>query len=474
MMRKKQKIFIIITSIIFIIFGLTYIIYPKINLEKSTIDLNINDEYKEVSYSAKNFFQDLTNKVKVEGNVDTSKVGEYDITYELNYGIFNVKKVLKINVKDIEKPNLNLIGDQEYKVCSLSSFVEPGFTAIDNYDGDVTSKVIKRYIDESNIEYSVKDSSNNMVTANRRLIVSDDVKPTITLNGDEKITLNIGDNYEEKGATASDNCDGNLTKSIEIQGSVDTSKVGEYKITYYVKDSNNNEEKKERIVIVKEKEEVKENNSEEENNDGIIYLTFDDGPGSYTDKILDILNQNDVKATFFVTLAGSDETLKREANEGHTVALHTATHNYNIYNSVESYFEDLNRVSKRVKDVVGIDSKYIRFPGGSSNTVSKGHKKGIMKTLAKEVQDRGYKYFDWNVDVNDAGSCVGARDKSGCVLNNFKKGLHPNRYNVVLMHDIKSYTADALDEMIKYGKEKNYTFKVIDDETPTCHHGINN
>ena len=97
-----------------------------------------------------------------------------------------------------------------------------------------------------------------------------------------------------------------------------------------------------------------------------------------------------------------------------------------------------------------------------------------MTKLAKEVQERGYKYYDWNVDVNDAGKCAYVSNRQYCVLSNFKSGIYPNRSNVVLMHDIKSYTASALEYMIKYGKSKGFTFKAIDDNTPTCHHGIHN
>ena len=210
---------------------------------------------------------------------------------------------------------------------------------------------------------------------------------------------------------------------------------------------------------------------------GVIYLTFDDGPSTYTTKILDTLKKYDIKATFFVTSSGSDSAIKREFEEGHTVALHTSTHNYNkVYASVESYFNDLEIVQNRVKKITNETPTIIRFPGGSSNTVSKFNK-GIMTILTNEVLEKGYHYFDWNVSVEDAGSCTKKTtmsEKENCVYNYFVKGISKSKMNVVLMHDVKSYTASKLDDMIKYALSKGYTFDKITMDTTQIHHKVNN
>ena len=209
---------------------------------------------------------------------------------------------------------------------------------------------------------------------------------------------------------------------------------------------------------------------------GVIYLTFDDGPGAYTNQILDILAKYGIKATFFVTNNGSDDVILREYEEGHTVGLHSATHNYNIYNSVEAYFADLNKVQERVTRITGNRSKYIRFPGGSSNTVSRSHSKGIMSILTKKVEDDGYRYFDWNSLVEDAGTCAYKKtsEREACVFKYFKNTISYNKINVVLLHDIKSYTANSLENMIVYAKSQGYIFKPIDDNTPQIHQHVNN
>ena len=446
---------------------------PKLKLDKEKETINVFDNYEDISYYASSLGKDITDKVIKDGTVDTEHVGKYTITYTVKNSFFKTTKTLEVEVVDTVAPELNLNGGNEYNVCSLSSYVDPGYSAVDNYDGDITDKVEKNNISEDEIEYKVSDSSNNTSTINRKLIVGDNSKPEIKLKGNDTVYVVKGSKYEESGATASDNCDGDLTKGISIEGNVNTKKNGTYEVKYSVKDSNGNENTVVRKVIVQNKKQsTNTNNNESTNNEintntsGVIYLTFDDGPGSYTNKILDILNKYGIKATFFVTMAGSNDVLRREFDEGHTIGLHTATHNYKqIYASVDSYFEDLNTVSNRVLNVTGKSSKYIRFPGGTSNRVSAVG----MSNLVREVDARGYKYFDWNVSVEDAGACAYKKDKGGCVIEYFKTYLRPNRENTVLMHDIKSYTADSLETMIKYAKDRGYTFKQIDDTTTPVH-----
>ena len=201
-------------------------------------------------------------------------------------------------------------------------------------------------------------------------------------------------------------------------------------------------------------------------------MTFDDGPNEgTTNVILDVLKSEGVKATFFVTCNGPDYLIKRIYDEGHTVALHTCTHNYaNIYSSVDNYFADLNRISTRVKNITGYDAKIIRFPGGSSNTVSRNYQIGIMSTLTGMVLDKGYRYFDWNVDSMDASSSRSASD----VYYNVVGSLSHSRSNVVLMHDIKQMTKDAIYDIINYGKNNGYSFARLEPDTYMIRHGVNN
>ncbi len=197
--------------------------------------------------------------------------------------------------------------------------------------------------------------------------------------------------------------------------------------------------------------------------EGVVYLTFDDGPNSKTtEKILDILKDNDVKATFFITGTGPDKLIKREFDEGHKIALHTASHNYSyIYSSVENYFADLKVVQNRVYKITGHKANIIRFPGGSNNSISNRYCKNIMDELTVEALNRGYLYFDWNVSGGDAGGCRSSK----CVYNNVVKHLSKDKTNIILLHDTKKVTVNSLNNIIKYCKSHGYVFKTIDKNT---------
>lgn len=238
------------------------------------------------------------------------------------------------------------------------------------------------------------------------------------------------------------------------------------------------EDEKKRIEEEKKKEEEAKKKAEEKKayvppaGPKVVYLTFDDGPGPDTGGLLDVLKKYGVKATFFVTCnrAGNRQFIKRAYDEGHTIGLHSCTHDYaKIYTSEEAYFKDLEDVSNLVKDLTGVESKLIRFPGGSSNTVSKTYNKGVMSRLTKAVQEKGYAYFDWNVSSGDAGGA----NTSGMVYNNITKSLRGD-YSVVLQHDIKGFSVDAVENVIKFGKQYGFEFRALDINSPTAHHRVNN
>ena len=183
------------------------------------------------------------------------------------------------------------------------------------------------------------------------------------------------------------------------------------------------------------------------------------------------MKEEGVQATFFVTGSGPDELIKREYDEGHTVALHTFSHNYGtVYASVNAYFDDLAKVHDRVQRITGYDSRIIRFPGGSSNTISRRYQNGIMSILTKEVIQRGYYYYDWNLSSGDAGEYTDADS----IYQNVIAHLSKNRVNMILMHDIKSYTRDALKRIIQYGKENGYHFEKITTQTEMLTQRVNN
>lgn len=206
-----------------------------------------------------------------------------------------------------------------------------------------------------------------------------------------------------------------------------------------------------------------------------IYLTFDDGPSPRTPEVLKILKDNGVKATFFVThISGkSSHYMKDIVAEGHTIALHSYTHDYDkIYASEEAYFADLQQISDLVYSETGVRTNLIRFPGGSSNIVSRFNP-GIMTRLTQQVTDKGYVYFDWNVVSGDANR-GGATAQQ--IINNCRKVSKKSDAVIVLMHDSaeKRTTVEALPEVIAYYKAAGCKFATITESTPPAHQRVAN
>ena len=195
----------------------------------------------------------------------------------------------------------------------------------------------------------------------------------------------------------------------------------------------------------------------------VIYLTFDDGPGPYTKKLLGYLRSYNVKATFFVTNQFPNYTylLKEMANDGHAIGVHTLTHSWSIYSGTSKYLSDFNAMHDIIKQQTGIDTKIFRFPGGTNNTVSRSYATGIMTTLNRTMADKGYLNFDWNVDCRDTEGL-----NSSQIADTTIAQIKNRSQSVVLMHDIKNSTVESIPTIIRYAKNNGYTFKVIDETAP--------
>ena len=206
----------------------------------------------------------------------------------------------------------------------------------------------------------------------------------------------------------------------------------------------------------------------------VVYLTIDDGPSENTQAVLDILDRYGCKATFFVVGHNPDyfPMIKEAYDRGHTIGLHTFSHDYAyIYSSQQAYFEDLDAIGGVVRDQIGYVPCFIRFPGGSSNSISKNYTLGIMSALVGEVQARGYQYYDWNVSSGDGS------DHTADDLVYFATEEASKYENIVLlMHDsaTKQTSVEALPRIIEYYQERGYTFEAIDRTTFVPHHGVNN
>ncbi len=222
-----------------------------------------------------------------------------------------------------------------------------------------------------------------------------------------------------------------------------------------------------------QEDQLTEDEMTQQNLDGYqkqIYLTFDDGPSQNTDEILDILKEYDVKATFFVLGKTDERSVKayqRIVAEGHTLAMHSYSHKYDeIYESKESFAEDLTMLQDYLYQITGIWPRFYRFPGGSSNTVSKVD----MQEFIAYLNEKGITYFDWNIASGDAVS--GQLSKEAIVENCVTK-LDSTNECMILMHDAaeKKTTVEALPEIIQIIQDRgDAVFLPVTDETVPVQH----
>ena len=203
-----------------------------------------------------------------------------------------------------------------------------------------------------------------------------------------------------------------------------------------------------------------------------VCLTFDDGPSKTTPDVLAALKDAGVHATFFVVATGYNEKylplLTEASAAGHQIALHSASHEYSdIYRSSEAYWADIGLLKERIAPYVDTESiRYLRFPGGSTNTVSRRYGgKGLMQQLKAEVEQKGWQWVDWNVCAEDA---VGGHPSADTIYRNVVRETGEQTNCIVLMHDSATTrtTAEALPDIIRWYADNGYTFLTVAEALP--------
>ncbi|MBR2812770.1 MAG: polysaccharide deacetylase family protein [Solobacterium sp.] len=408
--------------------------------------------------------------VVIQGEVG-SEIGTYTLTYRTEFKKDAVEKTRTVIVQDTTPPEISLHTNPDYYTLPNTAYEEEGYTAYDLHDQDLTEQVVREETD-GKVLYTVTDYSGNTATVERPIVYNDPVPPEIFLSGGDEIVCINGEEFHDS-YYAEDNVDGNITERVNVEGNLDTSTDGDYTLVYTVRDSYDNEARVERTVHVV----TRPAQTDGYHDAKTIYLTFDDGPWKYTDELLDILARYNVKATFFVTGAYPDYyyCIKKEAEQGHTVAVHTATHDYaKIYASQDAYWADFDRMNAIIEEQTGQRTTMFRFPGGSSNTISANYSKGVMSRLVNDAALKGYQYFDWNISSGDAGETTDTQRVYQNVINGIQRQTNAGLASMVLQHDIKAFSINAVEDIIKWGLENGYTFKAITPTTFGAHHGVNN
>ena len=505
--RKKGlwwKILLIILGSIIALSAIAGVVVWKVNdfyvqvtlNDQPEITLEVGQSYSDPGatgyFAGTHIFKEpMPLAVETQGAVDTATVGDYSLEYSVAYNIdllliefsYHDVKTRVVHVVDTQAPVITLISVEGKTTIPGEPYEEEGYQATDNYDGDIT-ELVQSYEQDGKVYYSVSDSSGNTVTAERIINYYDPIAPELVLKGDTDISIVVGGSYSEPGYTASDNYDGDITAKVTVSGKVDTNVTGTYTLEYSVTDSYNNTTTVKRIVRIYSLQPAPDLVMPDlPMGDGaatvvpsgkVVYLKFDDGPSAHTSRLLDVLDMYGVKATFFVVNTGYLHLLPRIVESGHTVAIHCYSHKYEeVYYSDEAYFNDLYKMQSIIQSYTGVTPTLLRFPGGSSNKISRRvseYSRGIMSRVTQKLDEMGYKYFDWNVDSGDAYTAKTTQE----VINNVIGGIKRKDCSIVLQHDIKGYSVDAVETIIEWGLANGYTFLPLDSSSPGCHQKIAN
>lgn len=463
--RKKQlflRVGITVLTLAVLIFGgmYYYVSTHPLKLKGDVVEQEMGEPFDPQAYITR-VWLGSPSEVSVRSEVDTSKEGDYPVVYE--WRDHREKAVVK--VRDTTPPTLVL---KDYST-DLAEEIKPELFVEKTSDiSDVSVRFEKEDDWSQEGTYTVRilaeDASGNRTIEEASLTRKKDTqKPEI--QGVQNQTVKQGKSLDfTGGVSVKDDMD--PKPSLEVHSEhVDFATPGIYKAVYTARDRSGNVEEIVQKVTVE---------ANPEWNEKIVYLTFDDGPSDNTKKILDILDEYKAKATFFVTGHNQkkNDMLRIAHEKGHAVGLHTYTHDYaSVYESEQAYFDDLQKISNMVEKVTGEKSRLIRFPGGSSNTISRKYAPGLMTKLTREVQEKGYQYFDWNCDSTDASGNNVPVDK--LIANaTSSQAKHIN----ILMHDTdaKNTTVEALPKIIEHYRKQGYAFRALTVDSYAPHHQVNN
>lgn len=364
--------------------------------------------------------------------------------------------------------DLTLQGDPVMTVEKGETFEDPGVIALADGGRAAKVKVTGQVDTQTPGTYTLCYRARYLLSSKevtRTVHVVDTRPPQLELIGGD-LSVRMGSAYQEPGYSAVDNNGMDLSARVQCSGTVDHMKAGEYTITYTVTDDKGRTTTVQRTVTVEpaQQPEIVQPNGK------VIYLTFDDGPRTgKIETLLQILDKYNVKATFFVVGKNADleQNLKAIAAGGHSLGIHSVTHDYKtIYANEEAFLEDLYAMQGLIQKHTGITTTLMRFPGGTSNRLADN--KCDMKQLVKTVTDLGFQYFDWNIDSNDAGGANTADQVYRNVVDEIAAKQY--QYSFVLMHDIYSYSVEAVERIIQWGLANGYSFQALTPESPTWQH----
>ena len=387
--------------------------------------------------------------VITNGSVDTTKLGEYQLTYVAMYDGTQYTDTRTVRVVDTESPKIE-IREEEIENTWYNNEKQITATALDNYDGDITDR-IKTVKNGDSITYTVRDSSGNSASTNCSIAMQEIAAPEIVFPNESDVVYSYtNEELMMPDPVAIDGNGNDLSDKIVKDKDVDTRIPGRYEVKYTLTNTAGESVEAYRTIIV----EAKENTLDEYDRRRVIHLTFEGGPCGNTPEILNILSKYKIKATFFVSGQNSNYyyLLSDIHKAGHSIGAGSYSTDYkDVYETIDNYERDLERIQRTIRKYTGRSTSLIRFPGGSFT--GSNADEILMNELRISLNNLGYKFSDWTIDSNDLMARSPERVYNS-VINQIKEG----RANVVMMHDASPDSVEALEDIINWGIDNGYTF----------------
>ncbi|MEG0314021.1 MAG: DUF5011 domain-containing protein [Erysipelotrichaceae bacterium] len=425
-MSKKCKtsiyILICLIAIVFIMIIIKVVFFsgifsPIIHLKGSNnIKIEVGGRYLDEGAYGSFQFKDISDSITVKSNVNTNKIGSYEVIYSYQD---NCTKKRKVEVVDTTPPLINLLGNQNMVCFQGSKYIESGYTSSDNNDGDISAnvKVITNLdtntIGKYEVKYEVSDSFGNITNVIRNVsIVNDPTKQLLRYNYDSY------DNKAEEWW---------FKKSVDHKRNEGAKKADYLKKldAYYLGDDNKT-----------------------------IYLTFDEGGNdiTYIKEIANILNELDVKATYFLTrnyILSNERFINELVDSGNVIGNHTHHHydmpSYATESNINIFVKEISETQKAYTQVTGKEmAKIFRFPKGNSS-----------ERALKIVQDLGYRSYFWSHAYNDYGEEISKEMAYNSLVDHAHNGA------IYLIHPSNRGNYLAMSDFIKEMKEQGYNFGIL-------------
>lgn len=384
----------------------------------SPMQIEVLEEYKDPGVTASFRFQDFSDQVSITSNVNINQLGTYTITYRCD--AYDKEVVRKVEVVDRKAPSITLNGNELQRVFVGSTYEDPGYSALDAFEGDLSNSVkVETHVDMSKpgtyeIAYTVSDQSGNESKATRQVEVMEDPTQTKLLY-----------QYDDYNNTAEEWWFNKSKDHQRMDGAKAQELLNQYQSYYLGPDEK------------------------------VLYLTFDEGGNdiTYIKQIAKVLNDNDVKATFFLTrnYIKTEATFMNElVANGHVIGNHS-WHHYDMTtlanaSGIDQFVQEISETEKTYLEVTGEPMKKVfRFPKG-----------GASERAMKIVSDLGYTNYFWSHAYYDYASDVSKEAALKTLMDHYHNGA------IYLLHPSNKGNYEAMDDFIKAMKKLGYRFDTVD------------